>query len=61
MREAIANRTGQRFLAGLTSDEAMFRHLMDNALASQQPLGLSVGLSLSAAQVAAQTPPPRRA
>ncbi|MDH4610372.1 filamentous hemagglutinin N-terminal domain-containing protein [Pseudomonas sp. BN102] len=55
VREAIANRTGQRFLSGLNSDEAMFRHLMDNAIASKQQLGLSVGVSLSAAQVAALT------
>ncbi|MFZ6050156.1 toxin C-terminal domain-containing protein [Pseudomonas sp. CR3202] len=55
MREAVAARTGQRFLAGLTSDEAMFRYLMDNALASQQALNLSVGVGLSAAQVAALT------
>ncbi|UCO97883.1 filamentous hemagglutinin N-terminal domain-containing protein [Metapseudomonas lalkuanensis] len=55
VREAIAARTGQRFLDGLTSDEAMFRYLMDNAVASKQQLGLSVGVSLSAAQVAALT------
>ncbi|MDH4554052.1 filamentous hemagglutinin N-terminal domain-containing protein [Pseudomonas sp. BN417] len=55
VREAIAARTGQRFLEGLTSDEAMFRFLMDNAIASKQQLGLSVGVSLSAAQVAALT------
>src|SRR5690606_7995515 len=47
--------TGQRFLDGLTSDEAMFRYLMDNAIASKQQLGLSVGVGLSAAQVAALT------
>ncbi|MEO4049322.1 filamentous hemagglutinin N-terminal domain-containing protein [Pseudomonas sp. CAU 1711] len=55
IREAIVARTGQRFLAGLTSDEAMFRHLMDNALASKQALNLSLGVSLSAEQVAALT------
>ncbi|BAN51063.1 filamentous hemagglutinin N-terminal domain-containing protein [Metapseudomonas resinovorans] len=55
VREAIAARTGQRYLEGLTSDEAMFRYLMDNALASKERLGLSVGVSLSAAQVAALT------
>nr|WP_280141749.1 hypothetical protein [Pseudomonas indica] len=31
IREAIVARTGQRFLAGLTSDEAMFRYLMEVA------------------------------
>lgn len=55
LREAVAARTGQRFLAGLTSDEAMFRYLMDNAIASKSALNLSLGVSLSAAQVAALT------
>ncbi|MFC4860100.1 two-partner secretion domain-containing protein [Pseudomonas sp. MAHUQ-62] len=57
VREAIAARTGQRFLDGLSSDEAMFRYLMDNAIASklQLNLNLSVGVGLSAAQVAALT------
>ena len=55
IREAVVARTGQRFLAGLTSDEAMFRYLMDNAIASKEALNLSVGISLSAAQVAALT------
>ncbi|MGH8352192.1 MAG: hemagglutinin repeat-containing protein [Pseudomonas sp.] len=55
IREAVVARTGQRFLAGLTSDEALFRHLMDNALASKQALNLSLGVSLSAEQVAALT------
>ncbi|BAU77048.1 two-partner secretion domain-containing protein [Metapseudomonas furukawaii] len=55
VREAITARTGQRFLAGLHSDEAMFRHLMDNAIASKQSLNLGLGVSLTAAQVAALT------
>ena len=55
IREAIVARTGQRYLAGLTSDEAMFRHLMDNALASKDVLGLALGVSLTAEQVAALT------
>ena len=55
IREAVVARTGQRFLAGLNSDEAMFRYLMDNAIASKQALQLSVGISLTAAQVAALT------
>lgn len=55
VREAVIARTGQRFLAGLTSDEAMFRYLMDNAIASKQALNLSVGISLTAEQVAALT------
>jgi len=55
IREAIVARTGQRYLAGLTSDEAMFRHLMDNAIASKDALGLSLGVSLTAEQIAALT------
>ncbi|HEJ6403203.1 TPA: filamentous hemagglutinin N-terminal domain-containing protein [Pseudomonas aeruginosa] len=55
IREAIVARTGQRYLAGLTSDEAMFRYLMDNAIASKSALNLSLGVSLSAAQIAALT------
>ncbi|WP_080695115.1 hemagglutinin repeat-containing protein [Stutzerimonas decontaminans] len=55
IREAIVARTGQRYLAGLTSDEAMFRYLMDNALASKNALGLSLGVTLTAEQVAALT------
>ena len=55
IRDAVLARTGQRFLAGLTSDEAQFRYLMDNAIASQEALQLSVGVGLSAEQVAALT------
>ncbi|MED5089090.1 DUF637 domain-containing protein, partial [Pseudomonas aeruginosa] len=55
IREAIVQRTGQRFIAGLNSDEAMFRYLMDNAIASKDVLGLTPGVTLSAAQVAALT------
>lgn len=55
IREAIIARTGQRYLNGLTSDEAMFRYLMDNAIASKDRLGLSLGVTLTAEQVAALT------
>ncbi|HEP7959461.1 TPA: DUF637 domain-containing protein, partial [Pseudomonas aeruginosa] len=55
VRKAIVQRTGQRFIAGLNSDEAMFRYLMDNAIASKDVLGLTPGVTLSAAQVAALT------
>ncbi|MGG2399252.1 DUF637 domain-containing protein [Pseudomonas sp. SH1-B] len=55
VREAVRARTGQRYLAGLTSDEAQFKYLMDNALASKEALNLSVGIALSAEQVAALT------
>ncbi|MBO2930307.1 hemagglutinin repeat-containing protein [Metapseudomonas otitidis] len=55
IREAVVARTGQRYLAGLGSDEALFRYLMDNAIASKQALNLALGVSLSAEQVAALT------
>ncbi|WP_331000021.1 S-layer family protein [Pseudothauera nasutitermitis] len=55
IREAVVARTGQRYLAGLGSDEAMYRYLMDNAVASKDALNLSLGVSLTAEQVAALT------
>lgn len=55
VREAVRARTGQRYLAGLDSDEAQFKYLMDNALASKEALNLSLGITLSAEQVAALT------
>lgn len=55
VREAVRARTGQRYLAGLDSDEAQFKYLMDNALASKEALNLSLGIALSAEQVAALT------
>ncbi|MHC2148965.1 two-partner secretion domain-containing protein [Pseudomonas sp. 210_17 TE3656] len=55
IQQAVVARTGQRFLEGLTSDEAMFRYLMDNAIASKDALNLSLGVGLSAEQVAALT------
>ncbi|MDF3936446.1 filamentous hemagglutinin N-terminal domain-containing protein, partial [Pseudomonas citronellolis] len=55
VREAIQAQTGQRFLDGLTSDYDQFQYLMDNALAAKDALNLSVGVGLSAEQVAALT------
>ncbi len=55
MSEAVLARTGQRYLSGLDSDEALFRQLMDNAVASKEALSLSVGVKLTAEQVAALT------
>ena len=55
VRDAILARTGQRYLAGLNSDEAQFRYLMDNAIASKEALNLSLGITLSAEQIAALT------
>ncbi len=55
IQQAVVARTGQRFLDGLTSDEAMFKYLMNNAIASKETLNLSLGVSLTAEQVAALT------
>ncbi|MBC3467377.1 hemagglutinin repeat-containing protein [Pseudomonas sp. RW10S2] len=54
--EAVRAQTGQRFLAdGLNSDYDQFKYLMDNAVASKDALGLSLGVGLTAQQVAALT------
>ncbi|BDU09884.1 hypothetical protein PRtIB026_A33380 [Pseudomonas sp. RtIB026] len=55
IQQAVTARTGKRFIDGQTSDEALYRHLMDNAVASREQLGLSVGVTLTSAQVAALT------
>ncbi|QXH49115.1 hemagglutinin repeat-containing protein [Pseudomonas fakonensis] len=54
--DAVLAQTGQRFLAdGLNSDYEQFKYLMDNAVASKDALGLSVGVGLTSQQVAALT------
>nr|WP_323744605.1 DUF637 domain-containing protein [Pseudomonas sp. UFMG81] len=54
--DAVRAQTGQRFLAdGLASDYEQFKYLMDNAVASKDALGLSVGVGLTGQQVAALT------
>ncbi|WP_431484019.1 hemagglutinin repeat-containing protein [Pseudomonas solani] len=55
IREAVIARTGQRLIAGLDSDEAMYRYLMDNAIASKSALNLAPGVALTSEQVAALT------
>jgi filamentous hemagglutinin len=55
LQQAVVVATGQRFLAGQTSDEQMFKYLMDNAIASKQQLNLAVGVGLTSEQVAALT------
>ncbi|PRA34080.1 two-partner secretion domain-containing protein [Pseudomonas poae] len=55
IRDAVLAKTGQRFLAGMDSDEDQFRYLMDNGLSARDSLQLSVGVGLSAQQVAALT------
>jgi filamentous hemagglutinin len=55
IQQAVVARTGQRFIDGQTSDEGMFKYLMNNAIASKDALNLSVGVTLTAQQVAALT------
>lgn len=55
IEQAVVARTGKRFLDGLTSNEAQFRYLMDNAIASKEALNLAPGVALTAEQVAALT------
>ncbi|MDU8359244.1 DUF637 domain-containing protein [Pseudomonas syringae group sp. J309-1] len=54
--DAVRAQTGQRFLAdGISSDYEQFQYLMDNAVASKDELGLSLGVGLTSEQVAALT------
>jgi len=55
IQQAVVSRTGQRFIDGQTSDAALFKYLMNNAVASKQQLNLSLGVSLTSEQVAALT------
>ncbi|WP_256578152.1 MULTISPECIES: hemagglutinin repeat-containing protein [unclassified Pseudomonas] len=55
VQQAVVARTGQRFIDGQTSDEAMFKYLMNNAVTSKNELNLSLGVTLTAQQVAALT------
>lgn len=55
IQQAVTARTGKRLLDGLASDEAQYKYLMDNAIASKQALELVPGIALTAEQVAALT------
>ncbi|MCV0243907.1 DUF637 domain-containing protein, partial [Pseudomonas aeruginosa] len=55
IRDAVVARTGQRYIDGLSSDEALFRYLMDNAITYKDKLQLQLGVGLSAEQMAALT------
>ncbi|WP_454563946.1 two-partner secretion domain-containing protein [Pseudomonas sp. AIG] len=55
IQQAVTARTGQAFLDGQTSNEGMFKYLMNNAIASKDALNLSVGVGLTSQQVAALT------
>src|SRR5690606_18905916 len=59
--DGLCNLFGQRYLTdqntglAFTSDEAQFKYLMDNAIAANEALELSIGIALSAEQVAQLT------
>ncbi|QEM83266.1 DUF637 domain-containing protein [Halomonas binhaiensis] len=56
IRDSVLNATGSRYLeAGLDDDYAQYRYLMDNAIAAQEALNLSIGVGLTPAQTAALT------
>ncbi|EJN26007.1 filamentous hemagglutinin family N-terminal domain-containing protein, partial [Pseudomonas sp. GM79] len=55
IQQAVVARTGQRYINGQTTDEGLFKYLMNNAIASKDALNLSVGVSLTSQQVAALT------
>ncbi|EJM15810.1 hemagluttinin repeat protein, partial [Pseudomonas sp. GM18] len=55
IQQAVVARTGQRYIDGQTTDEGLFKYLMNNAIASKNALNLSVGVSLTSQQVAALT------
>jgi filamentous hemagglutinin len=55
VQQAVVARTGQRYIDGQTTDEGLFKYLMNNAIASKDQLNLSVGVTLTAQQVAALT------
>ncbi|MHC8393464.1 two-partner secretion domain-containing protein [Pseudomonas sp. LB3P93] len=55
IREAVVARTGQRYINGIASDDALFRYLMDNAISYKDSLNLQLGVSLTAEQVTALT------
>jgi len=54
IREQVLDLTGRRFLSSsVTSDTDQVRALMDNALAVREDLNLSIGIALTAEQIAA--------
>src|SRR5690606_38177643 len=61
LRDGLFNFFGQRYLTdqntglAFTSDEAQFKYLMDNAIAANEALELSIGIALSAEQLAQLT------
>ncbi|AZF24534.1 Putative large exoprotein, ShlA/HecA/FhaA family [Pseudomonas sp. R2-60-08W] len=54
-KDSVFRPSGQRYINGLASDDALFRYLMDNAISYKDSLNLQLGVSLTAEQVAALT------
>ncbi|EOG8149743.1 hemagglutinin repeat-containing protein [Citrobacter werkmanii] len=49
---AMLNKTGSRYINGIGSDLDQMRYLMDSAASTQQSLGLTFGVALTADQIA---------
>ena len=52
IRDQILNLTGKQYLAGFTSDEEQFKELMNNAAIAADKFDLTVGVALTAEQMA---------
>lgn len=52
VRDQILNLTGKQYLAGFTSDEEQFKDLMNNAAIAADKFDLTVGIGLTAEQMA---------
>lgn len=52
IRDQILNLTGKQYLAGFTSDEEQFKDLMNNAAIAADKFDLTVGIGLTAEQMA---------
>src|SRR5207302_1819733 len=55
IRDQMVQLTGSQFMAGYSDGEAQYQALMDSGLAASQSLQLSIGVALSADQVAQLT------
>ena len=55
VEQAVTASTGQHYIDGQTTDAGQFKYLMDNGIAAQQSLNLTVGTALTSEQVAALT------
>lgn len=53
--EQLTNLTGKRFLDGYSSDMEQYKALMENGAVAAEEMGLSIGVALTAAQLASLT------